>query len=104
MSWVPTQSTSGEASSRGAAAGGRTRVLTPSGVTRTREGGTPSQRTISSREKAESVSTVAALAAASWQVQRRRRPSRGPNHSGCAWNDTSWMVSTVGAGAKTGAE
>ena len=37
-------------------------------------------------------------------IVRRRSPSRGENHSGCAANDTSWIATAVGQGAVSGAE
>jgi len=60
------------------------------------------KNTFSRRENSEIVMTAAARFTAARLSHRRRMPSRTPNHSGCATNDTSWIATTRGTLRRSG--
>src|SRR5579862_7382473 len=76
----------------------------PGGITWMLDSDTPKRSTISRRENCEIVMTERAQKAAWRDSQRRLMPSRDPNHSGCAWNERSWMATTTGTRLNSGAE
>ncbi len=60
-------------------------------------------RAISCRENSDTVTTVLARRVAERVSHRLRQPSRRPNHSGCAKNDTSYTATTNGQDSLSGA-
>ena len=76
----------------------------PGGMTATFSGLTPNRLTISDFEKAEIVTIVFATLADCLARNRRRSPSRQPNHSGRAANEMSCNATTRGTGVSSGVE